>query len=61
MTGDALRIRQQSGIALRLRGREERVPDRPCIDRLAFERGARIGRREERRLNVGVIEAVLAQ
>jgi hypothetical protein len=40
---------------------EEGVPDGPGIDRAALEGGTRIGRRQEYRLDIGVLQAVLFQ
>ena len=39
----------------------ERIPDHPGIDRAALERRARIGRREEHRLDLGIFDAGFLQ
>ena len=40
---------------------QERIPDHPGIDRALLERSARIGRRQERGLHVGIGDARLLQ
>jgi len=42
------------------RPRLERVPDHPGVHRAALEGGAGVGRRQEDRFDVAVLEAVLS-
>ena len=50
-------VDQRACAGRRLGGGQERVPDRPGVDRAALERGARIGRRQVHGLDVGIGEA----
>ena len=58
---DALAIGERARAGRRLGRSLERIPDRPGIDRALLEGGAGIGRREERRLDVGIVDAGLLQ
>ncbi len=57
MARHALGIGDKTRVALCLDGGEEWIPDGPCVDSAAFQRGARVRRREIDRLDVAEVEA----